>query len=1397
MTSSSYKVAVPRLSTLTPEAVEKFETRWNELSGIEGEDAVAPILLLSQQLKDELDSLQLLNPVQIRPPSPGGGTGQTLKWPDHYAPRDKSIHLFQFLRRHAMPDGDSDQETLLRSLKINNSTLDALTVSTVSSDIGNFKRRAQSTSLGEKTQLSIFTGSFLSTQPHLQTHVKDKKPSSLADAIKHFLVRLQEIEKARKLIQSTGLFISSKKPKIPDETPRNPKKNDEKKTPPTTNDNKNTCLACGKDHFIGRCPDGPWEYSEDYKIIHTDTKKLAPNKMVPDSHREMADRYRKHRNSNNRATSADAELHLAQHIVHMGVAVLPGAVSSHKEDNMYTSDFFWDSCASRTMIDPDIYDALVADGSTPVEVQPIPTNTWTGTFDLQQYIEIDITLSYPVVRTELTFRTRAYKGPQGTTAGSISHTDLHRTGLDARLLELMTMGQSDEPPSVNSGHNKRADINIPTFNPPEQHDAREEEVESGLQPGDQLNAPGELPEVFNDADGVLKSILSKHAALFPAKMPAKPAKLRKMKIILIDPDKTLPYRRARRLSNERRRLLRKEVDKLLKSKTVRKSLSPNASFVVLVRKPNGSWRFTVAYTELNRAIEPCAYPLPRIDDIIDSLRGKTHFAVMDLRSGYHQMELDESCKHLTAFVTPDGLYEYNRVPQGLSISPPKFSEAVAEVLAGKLHIICELYIDDIVVYGTSIRQLASNLDEVLQALEDAELVLKANKCKVGMTEIKYLGHVVNGDEVKIDPDRTKAIRDLPPPTSQKQVRSFLGCCQFVRAFVHDFARIAKPLTILLKQNEQFRWGSEQEEAFQRLKSKISDTASLSHFDPDLPTQIRCDASKAGIGAVLVQDHGGTLRPVAYLSRTFSDTESRWTTIEQECYSIFYSITKWRHYLQGHKFSVLTDHRNLTYLYSCTSPKVERWAAALLGYTFAIRHLPGTQNQTADCLSRVACAAAATVATEPDPHRSMIQLAHNSIQGHGGVFRTIRLLDRWGMNWPKREADVRKYIQSCPSCQATEDKSKSPPLQSLRGITRDQPFARLALDLIGRYPVDAHGNRYILLAVCSATRFVELIPIKDKSARTVADALLQLFGRYGPYREIHSDRGTEFVNEVNDAVLESLNIGRSTGIAHRPQTNGQAERHVQETTRHVRHLIYDDQSMRQKWSIALPICQRIQNATVLNPTDSPDDHVTPVGLMFAGRVQPDRFLFKTASAAEPVTDATTYIAERRDIQQRMLERAKSTVRQPSITTPDPAFKRHDLVMLAPPSRPMDKLAPKLQGPFPVTSVQGNVISLLDTNTTRTRQVYADRLRRWKPAPGIDPAREAAKTHNTEYVVENIVAHRRNPDRKGKLTPAKCMFQVKWQDFNETTWEPYANVHDSAALDDYLESNPITNSKTRGG
>ena len=1229
-----YKLDPPRLKTLRLDAVERFKKVFAEVSAHDNKIRAFP--LLSQEVLDHVDIEQQVNPITIRPANTDGSTGTALKWPDDYQKNENNQYLFELLERHAQPGEASESEALLRQVQAPRKGLHQLQLTDLTTPIATFQRRQTSINLPESTATSIFTSSFLSTQPALQTIVEDSKPKTLSDAVKHVVLRMKQIDAARALLESVDLKVVQKtsKPK-PD---HNIDKTKDDKKDATLKPSRFPCLGCGAMHQTRQCPKGPWIYTKDYKVTHKTSTAKPVTADIPEAMHKSVDRMhaRMGVHTDAQVKSTDSSPQPTDPIpCYQACLTLPGS------EEAVVEKLFWDNCLSHPILDSDIYDEMVRIGAEEIFLDnPVLLNTWTQPLELRRYITVDVTFMVPSVDKEMTSAIAFYRGTPASGSG-ISHTCLSRLGLHTRLQQL-----ADQRSGSHAGHARRGYAPQPIGESDVDADAAADKhfvaaIEEDWNPDDELPVPD-----MDDDDDSLKKVLKKHKQRFPKKLPKKPAKLKPFRIIMIDPNQHLPYRRPRRYSNERRKIIRKSVEKLIKEGVIDPSKSPIASTVVLARKPDMTWRFCVDYRAVNAASVTDATPLPRIDDVIEQLRGKRHFAVLDLRAGYHQLELHKDSRKYSAFTVADGLYEFNRVPFGFKNAPGHFMQGIRLVLHGLLHRVCEAYLDDIVIWGDTIQELSEHLDQVLTRFQTYNIVLKASKCKIGLTQITYLGHVVDADGVRADPDRVAAIADMPAPTTTAGVRSFLGTCQFVRGYVQDFARIATPLTDLLKKDARFIWQEAHEHSFQLLKAKLQDSDSLAHFDPDLPTQLRADASLKGLGGVLLQEQpNGDLRPVAYTSRTFSQREQNWSTIEQECFALVHCVSVWHHYLAGQPFCILTDHRNLTYLSSCASPKVQRWAASLMSYNYSIRHIAGRHNEVADHLSRHVTAAAhqARLAhashhnvSQDDSNQTLIAAAHNSILGHGGIERTLRVLTRWGFDWPGRRADVEQYLQSCPTCQAANGRARLPTLGPSGTIIRHQPFERYAIDLIGPFPPDASGNQYILLVVDSATRFVELLPLPNKTAQAVADGLISLFGRYGAAKEIHHDNGREFVNNVVDAMLSSLGIAQSLAVPYRPQTNGQAERHVQEVTRHIRNIVYDNLSMRQRWAMALPIIQRIINATVLNPQADPDDHVSPVELLFAGRVSRDRHLFGPTvdTDAFPI-DAQEYIAHRRDIQDHLL------------------------------------------------------------------------------------------------------------------------------------------------------------------
>ena len=402
--------------------------------------------------------------------------------------------------------------------------------------------------------------------------------------------------------------------------------------------------------------------------------------------------------------------------------------------------------------------------------------------------------------------------------------------------------------------------------------------------------------------------------------------------------------------------INRQVDELLKNDIITESNSDWHSPCLLVKKANGEFRLVTDFRRLNKVTKPMAFPLPRMECVFDTIGQSRaqYFTSLDLHSAFLQIGMHPDSRHKAAFITQNGIYEYKRMPFGLMNAPVSFQMVMTQVLRGMTWKHCLIYLDDILVFSENFEAHIKHLGQIFGRIREANLKLKPNKCDFAAKEIKYLGHIISKHGIRTNPEKTQAVSTFPVPKCQKDVRSFLGICNYYRKFVKDYSNIAAPLNYLLRNNVPFSWTDECQTAFETLKQALLTSPILAYPDMDKQFLLTCDASTSAIGYVLGQlDSEGREVVIAYGGRSLHDSEKNWCTSEQEMLAIIEGIRAYHVYLSNKEFKIYSDHKALKYVMNQKNPtsRLARWATEIQGYKFEIIHRSGKNNLVADALSR--------------------------------------------------------------------------------------------------------------------------------------------------------------------------------------------------------------------------------------------------------------------------------------------------------------------------------------------------------------------------------------------------------------------------------------------------------------
>ena len=434
----------------------------------------------------------------------------------------------------------------------------------------------------------------------------------------------------------------------------------------------------------------------------------------------------------------------------------------------------------------------------------------------------------------------------------------------------------------------------------------------------------------------------------------------------IDTGKNHPFReRLRQYSPGIQSIIDNEVVKMLKEGVIIPSKSCYASNLLLVRKPDPSSeggvknRVCASFVRLNTHTEKDSYPLPSIQYIYDKIGRSKWFTTMDLLSGFWQVMIKPEHRYKTAFITMRGLYEFVVMPFGLCNAPATFQRLMDAVILPEYREFIETYIDDLMTHSMTYNDHMNHLHILFEQLRKHKLVVKLSKCKFAQLEVKFLGHIISQNIMKTNPEAVEAVKKWVKPTGTGKkavtaIRGFLGTVNWYRKFIPKCADLQRPLIQLTKKDVKFEWNDECQQAFEKLRDALVSAPVLSIADPNKEYVLHTDASDYAMGAILMQeDENGDLHPIAYASKTFNDAQKNYDTTDREALAVVWALEHFNTYCEGHKYTLITDHQALSYIYTNKSEKkrIHRLALKLANYDVKLYYKPGKDNHMADLLSR--------------------------------------------------------------------------------------------------------------------------------------------------------------------------------------------------------------------------------------------------------------------------------------------------------------------------------------------------------------------------------------------------------------------------------------------------------------
>lgn len=897
-----------------------------------------------------------------------------------------------------------------------------------------------------------------------------------------------------------------------------------------------------------------------------------------------------------------------------------------------------------------------------------------------------------------------------------------------------------------------------------------------------------------------------------------------------------PYRK----SIKENQFIDKEIEMMLEANIIRPSTSEWSSPIHLVPKPGGDMRFCLDIRPLNEVTVTEQFPIPRMDDILDRMGKSRWFTILDLKSGYWQIALDEESIPKTAFSCNRGHFEWLRAPFGLKNLPKQFNR-IMKLLFGHLESV-ENYYDDLPIHTITFYQHYDEVEKVFGILRNANLKINPKKCKWFQNSVTVLGHVIGSGNIAMDPDKVRAISEMKAPINIKQVQQFLGLCGYYRKFIKNFSHIANPLFSLLKKDTIWKWSSNCDEAFEMLKTELTSYPILRNVDFEKEFIIYTDASGVALGAILSQKDGENEYVCAYASRKLKPAEMHYGISEKECLAVLFGIKKFRVYVHGTKFTVVTDHSALCWLMKITDPtgRLARWSIYLQAYDFIIKHRKGRKHSNVDALSRPVFMISTSIEEIEDDDNSaktldpfeddtlLYYLKHRKFRPGTAKKQCKRVEklathyqlkddelwyrkneeDEYKLRVPRKEkrAEIAKkahllgHFQSETTYDRLKDKyfwkKMKDDIKAVieqcwtcarfeKARTVEHPaqalqinsiFERVGIDLVLGLPNTDEGYNGIVVITEYLTKYPYAAPITSKTAEETAKHLFDYITIFGPPKELLSDQGKEFLNSTMEHMLQLTGTEHKVTSSYHPRTNGLTERFNQTLVKALKKHSEVEPKNWHTWLSYILLAYRTRINTITG--------FTPFELMF-GRQMLGFENWKEENDEETDAAIIKRAFEIKNMVENTNKQAVENIQKKQEIQIKKQNNQHNITStsLQPGTQVFlkvqkmhGKLEPNYHGPY-------TVVEKTKRGNYKLKNAKGVELKQAQPLSRLKITNLEANDEQS-FEIEDIRDHRM---RRGQIE-----YLVKWKDFPEedNTWEKEAQFDTTECIEEYWSKQNTT-------